>query len=294
MYTKQALRELGLDGSELSDAQRKALDEQGYFLVEGVYSQAECREMAEAFDRLTAIERDQGGHEVHVEPGAPRVSNIFNKTAAYDRCLECKPLLAAAAHLLGEFKIHGANLRDPLKGQGHQDLHCDVPKYFPDDWWVANGILLFDDMTLENGPTRLVPGSHLRPPINIPYVNIGDWTPKPLTPEQQALVPKDFAAPYPGEIYVTAPAGSVAVMNSSLWHAGTTNQSGARRRVLHLTYTRRDLPQQLVQRDYLTQELYERLSPAHRFLMDVEPDEAAAALPKKQSAQRAGAKGWWN
>jgi hypothetical protein len=62
--------------------------------------------------------------------------------------------------------------------------------------------------------------------------------------------------------------------------------------VLHLTYTRRDLPQQLVQRDYLTQRLYERLSPAHRFLMTVGPD-AAVAVPRK-SAQREGAKGWWN
>src|SRR4051812_45853194 len=232
MYTKQALREIGLEGSGLSDGQRKALDEQGYFLVEGVYSKAECREMAEEFDRLTAVEWDKGGHEVHVEPGAPRVSNIFNKTAAYDRCLGCKPLLAAAAHLLGEFKIHGANLRDPLKGQGHQDLHCDVPKYFPDDWWVANGILLFDDMTLDSGPTRLVPGSHPRPPINIPYVNIGDWKPIPLTPEQQALVPQDFAKPYPGEIYVTAPAGSGAVLKSSVWDAGPTHKNGAKRRGL--------------------------------------------------------------
>src|SRR5262245_55400812 len=106
------------------------------------------------------------------------------------------------------------------------------------------------------------------------------------------MVPKDFAAPHPREIHVTAPAGSVVVINSSLWHAGTTNKSGARRRVLHLTYTRRDLPQQLVQRDYLTQDLYERLSPAHRFLMDVEPDTPIAA-PRK-SAQRDGAKGWWN
>lgn len=292
MYTKQALRALGLDGSELSDAQRKALDDEGYFLVEGVYSRAECREMAKEFDRLTAIERDKGGHEVHVEPGAPRISNIFNKSAVFDRCLECKPLLAAAAHLLGEFKIHGANLREPLKGHGHQDLHADVPKHFRDDWWVANGILLFDDMTLDNGPTRLVPGSHLWAPINISYVNIGDWEPMPLTPEEQARVPQDFAKPYPGEICVTAPAGSVAVLNASLWHAGTRNKSGARRRVLHLSYTRRDLPQQLVQRDYLTRELYERLSPAHRFLMDVEPD-AADALPRR-SAKRAGAKGWWN
>ena len=294
MYTKQALRALGLSGNELTPEWRRALDEQGYFLVEGVYSKAECREMAEEFDRLTEIERDRGGQEVHVEPGAPRISNIFNKTAVYDRCLECKPLLAAAQHLLGEFKIHGANLRDPLKGQGHQDLHADVPKYFQDDWWVANGILLFDDMTLENGPTRLVPGSHLRAPINIPYVNIGDWEAAPLTPAEQALVPTDFSKPCPGEIHLAAPAGSVAVLNSSLWHAGTTNKSGARRRVLHLTYTRRDLPQQLVQRDYVTQGLYERLGRAQRFLMDIEPIEEAVAAAPRRSAGRGGGKSWWN
>jgi len=210
MYTKQALRELGLTGSELTPEWRRALDEQGYFLVEGVYSKAECREMAEEFDRLTAVEREQGGHEVHVEPGAPRISNVFNKTAVYDRCLECKPLLAAAQHLLGEFKLHGANLRDPLKGQGHQDLHADVPKYFPDDWWVANGILLFDDMTLENGPTRLVPGSHL-------------------------LDNPDY-----GGDYETIPAemrkGSVLVWDGALWHGGGANRTDERRYGIAMNY----------------------------------------------------------
>jgi len=93
---------------------------------------------------------------------------------------------------------------------------------------------------------------------------------------------------------VTAPAGSVVVMNSSMWHGGTRNTGGARRRVLHLTYTRRDLPQQLVQRDYVTDALYERLSPAHRFLMDIEPAEAGVRVAPRRSAGRPGAKNWWN
>jgi ectoine hydroxylase-related dioxygenase (phytanoyl-CoA dioxygenase family) len=230
---------------------------------------------------------------VHVEPGAPRVSNIFNKTAVYDCCLEIKPLLAAAHYLLGEFKLHGANLRDPLKGRGHQDLHVDVPKLFADDWWVVNAIVTFDDMRLDNGPTRVVPGSHHWQPVNVPYVNIGDWEPQPLTPEEQARVPKDLAAPYPGEVLVTAPKGAVIVVNSSLWHAGTTNASGDRRRVLHLTYTRRDLPQQLVQRQYLTPELYDRMSPAHRFLLDIE--ELSAGMQPMRAARREHAgDNWWN
>ena len=98
--------------------------------------------------------------------------------------------------------------------------------------------------------TRVVPKSHKWPPINVAAVNRFDWVPGPLTPEEQALVPKDLAAPYPGEVLVEAPAGSIIVANSSIWHAGTRNISGKRRRVLHLTYTRRDLPQQLVQRQY--------------------------------------------
>jgi hypothetical protein len=64
--------------------------------------------------------------------------------------------------------------------------------------------------------------------------------------------------------------------------------------VLHLTHTRRDLPQQLVQRDYLTDALYDRLSPAHRFLMDVEPGASETAAIPRRSAGRAGAKSWWN
>src|SRR5579859_5488570 len=202
MYTKQALRELGLTGNILSASQRDALDHDGFFIAEGIYSRAECREMAEEFDRLSTAEAGRGGAEVHIEPGAPRVSNIFNKTEVYDRCLVCAPLLGAAQHLLGEFKLHGANLRDPLKGQGHQDLHVDVPKLFPDDWWVANAIILFDDMTRDNGPTRVVPGSHHWPAMNVPYVNRGDWVPAPLTAQEEMRIPKDLAAPYPGEVLV--------------------------------------------------------------------------------------------
>ncbi len=129
---------------------------------------------------------------------------------------------------------------------------------------MTNAIILFDHMTLQNGPTRVVPGSHRWPPINVPYVNQGDWKPTPLAPQDQARIPADVAAPYPGEVLVTAPAGAVVIINSSMWHGGTRNLSGARRLMLHLTYTRRDLPQQLTQRDYLTGPLCRRMIPPQR------------------------------
>lgn len=291
MYTKQALRELGVSANTLTDAQKKQLDEQGYFIVENVLNAEQIDAMRAEFERIHGMERDQGGHEVHVEPGARRISNIFNKTDAFDKCLAIPEVLAASAYLLGEIKLHGANLRDPVKGYGQQDLHVDVPKKFDDDWWVVNSMIMLDDMTLDNGPTRLVPGSHLWAPINVPYVNIGDWEPAPLSPEDRARVPKDLAAPYPGEILVTAKAGSAIICNSSGWHSGTRKSGDAPRRMLHLTYTRRDLPQQLLQLDHLTKGLYDRMSPVQLYLMEIEPPKEGDSILRQPKRKH---EGWWN
>jgi ectoine hydroxylase-related dioxygenase (phytanoyl-CoA dioxygenase family) len=291
MYTRQALRELGVGPNAITPSQMRQMDELGFFIVENVLDDGDLKVMRAEFERIHAAEKDRGGHEVHVEPGARRISNIFNKTAAFDKCLEVAPILAASHYLLGEMKLHGANLRDPVKGYGQQDLHVDVPKKFADDWWVVNSMIMLDEMTLTNGPTRVVPGSQWWAPINVPYVNIGDWEPAPLSPEDEARMPKDLAAPYPGEVMVTAKAGSAIICNSSMWHSGTKKQDDTHRRMLHLTYTRRDLPQQLVQLDHLTPELYQRMSPVHRYLMEIEPPKEGDGVlrhPKKAG------KGWWN
>lgn len=291
MYTRQALWSLGVSTAAISLAQKKQLDKQGFFIVENVLNEADVALMQSEFERIHAAEKDIGGHEVHVEPGARRISNIFNKTTAFDKCLWIPEVLAASAYLLGEIKVHGANLRDPVKGYGQQDLHVDVPKKFDDDWWVVNSMIMFDDMTLDNGPTRVVPESHRWAPINVPYVNIGDWEPAPISAEDQARIPKDLGAPYPGEVLVQAKAGSAIICNSAMWHAGTLKKGDAHRRMLHLTYTRRDLPQQLVQLDHLTKGLYDRMSPVQRYLMEIEPPKDGDGIlrqPKKDH------KGWWN
>jgi hypothetical protein len=77
---------------------------------------------------------------------------------------------------------------------------------------------------------------------------------------------------------VIGKAGSVAVINGHIWHGGTRNESGASRQVLHLAIGRRDLPQQLVEREHLTRALYDRATPPMRFLLDIE-----GAAPKLDS-----------
>ena len=291
MYTRQALRELGVRPDTLSAAQLRQFDDLGYVIVENVLTVDDCQAMRDAFEQIHTAESGKGGHEVHVEPGARRLSNIFNKSDVFDKCLWIPEVLAMSAHALGEIKVHGANVRDPVKGYGQQDMHADVPKKFADDWWVVNSMVMFDDMTRDNGPTRIVPGSQWWAPINVPDVNIGDWEPEPLSPEDAARVPADLSAPYPGEVLVEAPAGSVIICNSSMWHSGTLKTSDKPRRMLHLTYTRRDLPQQLLQLDYLTPELYNRMSPVKRYLMEIEPPKPGDGILRQPTKDHMG---WWN
>ncbi len=270
MDTRQALAQLGVTGETLTAEQKRQLDEQGFFVVADVFSPAEVEEMRSEIDRLSRIEGEYGGHEVHIEPGAPRLSNLFNKSPAFDRCLSCKPTLAAAAYLLGEIRVYSLNARNPLKGQGQQPLHSDVPRVSPNDWRVVNSMVMLDDMTKTNGPTRVVPGSHKWVPINVPDVNMAEVKRIEVRPEDVPIIPKDPKATHPQEIKVTGRAGSVAVINGSIWHGGTLNESGASRRVLHLAIGRRDLPQQLNEREHLTPELFDRTNPAQRFLLDIE------------------------
>jgi len=142
-------------------------------------------------------------------------------------------VLAAARHVVGpEFRLNGAMAREPTLGGGHQNMHWDHcephhtrPPFGP-DYTAAFGPFLtvaftwvLDDFDARNGATRYVPRSHLR-------------TDNPWDYDQRA--------PFVGERLLTAPAGSLFVYNAHLWHGGTENVSGARRRMINLHWTRRD------------------------------------------------------
>lgn len=288
MDTKTALEQLGvLEG--LADDERSQLDENGYFFVENAFSEEQCEWMLSEIERIAKAEGG-GASEVSVESGATRISNIFNKSEAFDCLLEIKPLLAASHYLLGEIKVHGANMREPHEGSGGQPLHSDSVKMPDGRWCLVNSLIAFDPMTLENGPTRVVPGSHKWAPLNVPGENAVYAAAKPRTgPARWATeadkvadhiaespvtgdmdkTPADPFAPYPGEVKVRVPARTVVVCNAHMWHSGTVRLTAARRRQLHLSYTRRDLPQQLIQRNYVTPGLYNRLSEAQRYLLDL-------------------------
>ena len=169
----------------------------------------------------------------------------------FDPCFTDSRVLACISHVLGDFKLSSLNFRAALPGHGLQPLHADYGSPVrPGEYQVCNSIWLLDDFTADNGATRVVPGSH-----------------RFARRAREALA--DPAAPHPDEIRLVAPAGTVVVFNSHLWHGGTLNRSDRARRALHSYFTRRANGQQLNQKKYIRPETLARLSPAARFILDV-------------------------
>ena len=201
--------------------------------------------------QLFEEEGERAGSEFRTEEHAHRLANLVDKGEEFRRAIALPAVLDCVRHVLGpELKLSSLNARsaDPNSDAG-QPLHVDMGA-IPDErgYWVCNTIWLMDDFTLENGATRLVPGSHT-------------WRQRP----QDVLA--DPSAPHPDEILLTGKAGSVVVMNAHLWHGGTANRTTAPRLAMHSFYCRRDKPQQQYQKQLLRPEVQAALSPALRDLL---------------------------
>lgn len=246
-----ALAGLGVTAGSIDDETRERLDRDGYAPLPGVLTGRQLTVMRARLGDLLAAEGERAGLEVHQEAGADRLADLVNKDPVFDVCFTDPRLLACIAHVLGEFKLSSLNFRAALPGYGLQGLHTEgKPVTDPAAYQVCNSIWLLDDFTVDNGATRVVPGSH-----------------------RSGRVPgeamSDVRAAHPEEVLLLAPAGTVVVFNSHLWHGGTVNRSTAPRRALHSYFTRRGNSQQLNQGKYIRQETLSRLDPAARFILDV-------------------------
>jgi ectoine hydroxylase-related dioxygenase (phytanoyl-CoA dioxygenase family) len=74
---------------------------------------------------------------------------------------------------------------------------------------------------------------------------------------------------HPDEIRIIAPAGSVFIFNSHVWHGGTMNETENVRRSIHSYFCSREQPQQIDQKRYITEETLQRIGDMGRWTLDV-------------------------
>jgi hypothetical protein len=249
----QVLENLGVHPDTLTRQEMDQLDRDGFLPLDDILTAELVDSLRMQVDQLLQLEGDRAGIEVHQEAGTDRLSDLVNKGAVFDVCFTHPRVLAAMAHVLhADFKLSSLNYRAALPGHGHQALHTDWREPVTSgEFRVCNSIWLLDDFTEDNGPTRVVPGSHL-------------WGRLP------ADEMPDPAAPHPDERVLLAPAGTVVIFNSHLWHGGTLNRTPSPRRALHSYFCRRTERQQLDQQRYLRDETRARLAAAARYVLSVE------------------------
>ncbi len=251
MDSGRALRELGVTAGLLTAAERARLDADGFLALPGILPEEQLQVIRQRLAGLSAAEGDRAGLEVHQEEGTDRLADLVNKDPVFEVCFTSPRVLAAVAHVLGDFTLSSLNSRAALPGAGHQRLHTDWAEPVPaGDYQVCNSIWLIDEFTTANGPTRVVPGSHRSGRL----------------PAQAMADPE---APYPGEVRLLGRAGTVVVFNAHVWHGGTRNTTQRPRRALHSYFCRRGRKQQLDQRAYIRPETRARLSPAAQHILGV-------------------------
>jgi ectoine hydroxylase-related dioxygenase (phytanoyl-CoA dioxygenase family) len=253
MAMEEALRTLGVHDQTFSAQHQDELDRNGFTVFHNVIDPAWLEQLRDAFERISAAEGANAGKEVEQMSGVRRLADLVNKGEVFDQIYTNPLVLAAARHVIGRpFKLHSLNGHDPLPGHGQQSLHPDWGEARTDlnGFSVMNSLWILDDFSAENGATRIVPGSHR-------------W---PGSPQDQLA---DLKMAHPQEVYITAPAGSVAVFNGHAWHGSTNNYSQRMRRVYHCAFIAREYPQQTDQRQYLRPETAQRLTPAARYILDV-------------------------
>lgn len=197
--------------TRLAAQQRRHLKDDGYLLVPSLLDPGDLARIAARLAehvRLTvatwaedpSLDTHGGAVTTRFDLDDPGLAPCYQHPLAAD---------AAAIVLADGWHLQGLGLRAPIPGSGEQGLHQDFAERGTGPTWQAlSAMWCISEFTRDNGPLRVIPGSHLasEPPIDIKH---GYGT---------------AMGPHPDEVKIIAPAGSVIFFNSpDLWHSGTFN-----------------------------------------------------------------------
>ena len=214
----------------------------GYVVVQSVLSPAMLAELCKVTAEVVASAASLTEHSTYIdlEPGHtpidPRVRRIkkphevhsfYRELAANPAITDCiAPFLGEDIRLRpgGKVNMKSAGYGAPV--EWHQDW-----AFYPhtNQDVLAVGILL-DDMTEDNGPLMVLPGSHRGPVFD--HHTHGVFC--------GAIDINVEALDLSRAITLSAPAGSLTIHHARLVHGSMLNTSGAERRVLFYEYTAAD------------------------------------------------------
>jgi ectoine hydroxylase-related dioxygenase (phytanoyl-CoA dioxygenase family) len=233
---------------EPAPAQSQQLEAEGYTLIRGLFTEAEVAELRAEIGEVFARDPPDERNALPPEDRGMFRYAMLNRSAAAQRAVAHPDLLAVIEPLLGEdcHVIANTAWRNPA-GQpgshGGQNWHIDAGPHVPlppGVRWPADiphpvfaiGVHLYlQDCEMEDGPTGVLPGSHLsgRPPPHDRLKNAD------LDYEGRRVEP------------LIAKAGDAGLFVSDIWHRRMPTRDGDHGRFfLQVHYGRRDIAQRIL------------------------------------------------
>ena len=217
----------------LSIKDKNFFDQNGYLLVEGAVSTEQLAAMRTQFESWVEDSREQqqaygdtvdGRPRFDLEPGHSaeqpalrRVNSPVEVSAAYYQAMTDSKVADVVAELIGpSIKYHHSKINSKLPGS-HTAVkwHQDFPftPHSNDD--LITALLMIDQVTEENGPLQVVPGSHKGEIYNL-------WHDGVFTGAVSDEI-TDYCLN--NAVTCTGPAGSVCLMHTRLLHGSSPNYS---------------------------------------------------------------------
>ncbi len=181
----------------------------GYLVVEDVITPLQVAELRAALDESLTRNKTQFTHQ------------LLEEDDRFSFLLDHAPVMSRMKALLGNcVQLHSATARMTEPGAPDQSWHRDGPWPVDPDGTPFGSIpgqincgYYLDELTMENGPIVIVPGSHRAP-----------------------FKPPEGSPRFPDEKYILAKPGQAIIFNGWLYHRGAANRSAQRRHVCLMCY----------------------------------------------------------
>lgn len=232
----------------LTPDQVAAFHRDGFILVENAITNEELAALRNDFDGwVTESRNHEDGYGEYIDdrprfdlaedhskaaPLLRRVNAPSEISPAYQAVMQSSKMVRAVADLIGpNVKFHHDKINSKLPGAKTEvKFHQDFPftPHSNDD--IITALLMVDEVTPENGPLEVVPGSHKGPLHAI-------WREGVFTGAVDDRIIEEAAG---NIVSCTGPAGAVCLMHTRLLHGSAANQADAPRTLYICVYTADD------------------------------------------------------
>ena len=230
------------------------IKEQGYCILPQVFSPSQTQELLTDVKDLYEETKDKISQDTpYLNTNQPNVYNLQNKNIKFiDTLFGLKNVEEILVDCLNDKWYKQIQHDQPnyiLRSFGARSsnsylpLHIDsfIP-YTGDETIAMQVVIVLEDMTLENGCTVAIPGSH----------QTGKYADN---------------SEYNNAIPLTLKSGDVAVWDSRIWHGTMENKTEGTRWAIIATFTRWWIKQHFNITKSLPQEIYNELSPKYKSIL---------------------------